>query len=76
MIDAAALAVNNVVWELEDMECPDCGRASVRVFVKIVSSDARFLVVTTENEQDALAFITTLKKAGITNANVKKKFSD
>jgi hypothetical protein len=68
LISSSELAKDNIVWEIESCECESCSRESVKISIRFIDSGSRFFVAFLNCESDALAFITSLKKAGITNS--------
>ncbi len=72
-MDAPFLVKNGLVWEICSDECKECGRPSYKVNVIVVSDNDFILpVAACYSQEDAVAFINNVKKAGITVVNKGK----
>lgn len=61
----ATLQQNNLIWELETAVCEECGQAGIRVNILFVNTGSMIYVATLPTYQDAVSFVSDLKRAGI-----------
>jgi hypothetical protein len=64
MIDISLLEKDGVVWNIASDECPTCGRDRWNVYV-IVNAETKLTIASCYSQEDAIAFIQSCKKAGI-----------
>lgn len=60
-----SLQQNNLIWELETAMCEECGQSGIQVNILFVNTNSRICVATLPTYQDAVSFVSDLKRAGI-----------